>query len=39
MAQHHAHAHGSDLKDGLTGLAITLVGAVIIMAIAHFMAL
>ena len=44
MASEHHHHHGnhheeSNLKEGAIGVAIALVGLVIIMAIAHFMAL
>ena len=38
MDPHH-HREESNLKDGLLGIAIAVVGLVIIMAIAHFMAL
>ena len=38
MEQHH-HREESNLKDGLLGIAIALVGLGIIMAVAHFMAL
>ena len=40
MDSHHHHNHQeSNLKDGLLGIAIALVGMGIIMAIAYFMAL
>ena len=38
MDPHHHHEE-SNLKDGLLGIAIAVVGLVIIMGIAHFMAL
>ena len=38
MDPHHDHQE-SNLKDGLLGIAIAVVGLAIIMAIAHFMAL
>ena len=38
MDPHHRHEE-SNLKDGLLGIAIALVGLVVIMGIAHFMAL
>ena len=38
MDPHHHHEE-SNLKDGLLGIAIAVAGLVIIMAIAHFMAL
>jgi hypothetical protein len=36
---HHGHHEQSNLKEGVIGVVIALVGLVIIMAIAHFMAL
>ena len=39
MATDHHHKEESNLKEGVIGVAIALVGLVIIMAIAHFMAL
>ncbi len=40
MAEHHPHHHEeSNLKEGLMGIGIALVGLIIIMAIAHFLAL
>ena len=38
MDPHHTHEQ-SNLKDGLLGIAIAVVGLGIIMAIAHFLAL
>ncbi len=39
MAEHHPHQEESNLKEGLIGIAIALVGLLIIMTIAHFLAL
>ena len=36
---HHGHHEESNLKEGVIGVAIALVGLIVIMAIAHFMAL
>lgn len=36
---HHGHHDESNLKEGVIGVAIALVGLIVIMAIAHFMAL
>jgi hypothetical protein len=39
MDPHHHPHEESNLKDGLLGIAIAVAGLVVIMAIAHFLAL